>query len=168
MEIGKQAMRVALAISAGLLVPTIAGATTTGGNLGVSATIPTTCTLSTSPVAFGTVISISGSSVDAAGGITVTCTNGASWTAAADAGSGTGASFATRKLASGSNLLSYSLYTDSGRTSVWGDGSTGNATLSGTGSGSAQNVTVYGRIAAGQTGAPAGSYSDTVAVTVTY
>jgi spore coat protein U-like protein len=169
MGIVKWATRAALATSAAILVPAVAGATTTtNGNLPVSATISTVCTLSTSAVAFGTVSTISGSSVDAAGGIDVTCTNGASWTAAADVGSGSGATFATRKMTSGSDLLDYTLYTDSGHSNVWGDGSSGNATFSGTGSGSSQSLTVYGRIAAGQTAAPAGSYSDTVAVTVTY
>ncbi|HEX4739654.1 MAG TPA: spore coat U domain-containing protein [Allosphingosinicella sp.] len=158
----------ALAASVAAAFTAPADAATTSANLGVSATNSSTCTLSTSPVAFGTMNAVSGSSVDAAGSITVTCTNGTSWSAAADAGSGSGATLATRKLVSGGNLLNYALYTDSARTNVWGDGSSGNSTLSGTGSGSAQNVTVYGRIAAGQTGAPAGSYSDTVSVTVTY
>ena len=168
MTMVKHIIGVALASSAAAAFTAPAEATTTSANLGVGATISSNCTLSTNAVDFGTVNAINGSSVDAAGGITVTCTNGTSWTATADAGSGSGATFATRKMAAGSNLLNYTLYTDSNRTSVWGDGSSGNSTLSGTGSGTAQNVSVYGRIAAGQTSAPAGSYSDTVSVTVTY
>jgi spore coat protein U-like protein len=41
-------------------------------------------------------------------------------------------------------------------------------TLGATGSGTAQAVTVYGRVFSGQTSVPTGSYSDTVAVTVSY
>jgi spore coat protein U-like protein len=71
-------------------------------------------------------------------------------------------------MANGANLLNYAVYTDSARSTVWGDGGAGaTATIDGTGSGTAQSTTIYGRIPAGQT-VPAGSYSDTVNVTVTY
>lgn len=158
----------AAAIAAFAVIPTAAEAGTATSNLSVTATVTANCTVSTSAVAFGNVNTITGGNVDASGGITVTCTNGTSWTAAAGAGSGTGATIATRKMASGGNLLNYSLYTDSGRTSVWGDGTSGNVTITGTGNGGAQSTTIYGRVPSGQTSAPAGSYSDTVAVTVTY
>ena len=101
-------------------------------------------------------------------GATVTCTNGTAWAASAGAGSGTGATLAARKMTAGANLLGYNLYTSSAYTTVWGDGTGSTATIGGTGSGSAQSVTVYGRVAAGQTTVPAGSYADTVAVTITY
>jgi len=65
------------------------------------------------------------------------------------------------------HLLDYALYTDSGRTTIWGDGTDG-ATIDDTGTGSAQAKTIYGTVLAGQPGVPAGSYADTVAVTVTY
>jgi spore coat protein U-like protein len=72
-------------------------------------------------------------------------------------------------MANGANLLSYGLYTDGARTSLWGDGiDASSATISGTGSGAAQENIIYGRVASGQTSLPAGSYDDTVAVTVTY
>jgi spore coat protein U-like protein len=71
-------------------------------------------------------------------------------------------------MTAGANLLNYNIYTTTGRTTVWGDGTAGTATLAGTGTGAAQAVTVYGRVNSGQTSVPAGSYADTVAVTVTY
>jgi spore coat protein U-like protein len=151
------------------LVPSAAMAGTTSSPLSVTATVTANCTVSaTAPVAFGNVNTISGSNVDATGAISVTCTNGTTWSAGASIGTGTGATFASRKMTAGSNLLNYSLYTDTGRTTIWGDGSTGNSIIAGTGSGTAQAVTIYGRIGAGQTSAPAGAYSDTVSVTVTY
>ena len=144
-------------------------AQTASSNLGVSATVTDNCTVSTSPVAFGNVDATSGANVDATGGISVTCTNGTAWSASADAGAGTGAPLASRKLADGANLLNYSLYTEATRTTLWGDGVGGTtATIDGTGTGVAQASTIYARVPSGQTSVPAGSYADTVAVTVTY
>ena len=71
-------------------------------------------------------------------------------------------------MATGANLLNYALYTDSGHTTLWGDGAGGTtATIDGTGNGISQSSTIYGRVPAGQT-VPAGGYADTVNVTVTY
>lgn len=127
------------------------------------------CSVSTTAVGFGNVNVLSGTNADATGGLSVTCTNGTAWTATADAGAGTGATLATRKMASGTNLLNYALYTDSARSVVWGDAAdTTTAKISGTGTGSAQASTIYARVPSGQTSAPAGSYADTVTVTVTY
>ena len=146
-----------------------AHAATTTSTLSVDATVTSNCSVSTTAVSFGNVNVLSGSNVDATGGISVTCTSGTAWAASADAGGGTGATISDRKMTSGSNLLSYDLYTDSARTTIWGDGTTGNgSTITGTGSGSAQASTIYARVPSGQTSVPAGSYSDSVTVTVTY
>ena len=145
-----------------------AQATTTGTTLDVSATVTANCSVSSTALGFGNVDVTSGSNADGTGAISVTCTNGTAWAASADAGGGTGATLATRQMTDGTNLLNYALYTDSGRTTVWGDGVGGTtATISGTGSGTAQSSTIYGRIPSGQT-VPAGAYADTVNVTVTY
>lgn len=144
-------------------------AATATSDLNVSATVTSNCTVSTTPIDFGNVDVTAGQDVDATGGISVTCTNGTAWAASADAGQGTGASLATRKMANGSDLLNYVLYTDSSRTSVWGDGAgSSTATISDTGTGTSQDSTIYGRVPSGQTSVPAGSYADTVTVTVTY
>ena len=144
-------------------------AATTTSSLSVDATVTANCSVSTTAVNFGSVNVLSGANVDATGGLSVTCTNGTAWAASANAGAGTGASLATRKMASGANLLNYGLYTESTRTTVWGDGAGGTTgTFSGTGSGSAQASTIYARVPSGQTSVPAGSYADTVTVTVTY
>jgi spore coat protein U-like protein len=129
--------------------------------LGVSAEVTATCNVTTSPVAFGNVDVTSGSNVDATGGFSVTCTNGTAWTAAASAGNGTGASTAARKMMSGADLLNYSLYTDAGRTTNF-------VSATATGSGSAQASTIYGRVPSGQTTVPAGSYADSVTISLTY
>lgn len=157
------------AVVAASAVASPAFAATTTSSLSASATVTANCTASTTAVAFGSVNVISGSNVDGTGGLSVTCTSGTAWAASANAGSGTGASLATRKMANGTNMLNYVLYTDSARTTVWGDGVGGTtATISGTGSGAAQASTIYARVPSGQTSLPAGSYADTVTVTVTY
>jgi len=156
----------ALAAACGFAAP--ASASTVGGTLNTSATVTANCTVSTSALAFGNVDSTSASNVDASGGLTITCTNGSAWTASAGVGAGTGASYATRKMTAGANLLNYNIYTSAARTTVWGDGTGSTATIGGTGTGTGQSVTVYGRVAGGQTGVPIGSYADTVAVTITY
>jgi len=155
-----------LAAAAFAATPALAGSA--NANLGVSATVNGNCTISTNPVAFGAVDTLAGTEVDAAGSIVVTCTNGTAWYASGSVGTGTGATFASRKMKSGANLLNYTLYTDSGRTAGWGDGTSSTSLLTATGSGAAQTVGVYGRVFSGQNTAPAGSYSDTVSVTVTY
>jgi spore coat protein U-like protein len=62
--------------------------------------------------------------------------------------------------------VTYSLYSDSGRATVWGN-TVGTNTVAGTGNGASQSYTVYGRAPA-QTTPAAGTYTDTVTVTVTY
>jgi spore coat protein U-like protein len=62
--------------------------------------------------------------------------------------------------------VTYTLYSNAGRTTVSDDIGTGGA-VSGTGSGSTQSLTAYGRIPLQTTPAP-GTYSDTIVVTVSY
>lgn len=161
-----------MAVRAGVLLaalaPAPAFAATASSTLNVDATVTANCTVSTSALSFGNVDPLGGSDVDASGGITVTCTNGTDWSAAAGIGSGSGASYAARRMSAGADLLAYNIYTDAGRTSVWGDGTGATDTIDSTGTGAVQNVTVYGRVPSGQTSVPPGGYSDTVAVTVTY
>jgi spore coat protein U-like protein len=166
-------LRIKTALAAGAafaaLAATPAHAGTQGVNLPVSATVNANCTITASPLAFGNVNTISGLAVDGTGGVAITCTNGSAWTATADIGAGTGATYSGRRMSDGgSNQLVYNLYTASDYASVWGDGTGSTGTFTGTGTGSSQSITIYGRVPAGQTGVPSGSYSDLVAVTVTY
>jgi spore coat protein U-like protein len=154
--------------AAAFVTPSPAAASTATSTMSVTATVTANCTVSTTALAFGSVNTISGSNIDSTGGINVTCTNGTAWSAAAGVGSGSGASYANRRMTAGANLLNYNIYTTNARTTVWGDGTSGTSPIAGTGTGAVQAVTVYGRVASGQTGVPAGSYADTVTVTVTY
>lgn len=152
-----------------IAVPAWAGTATT--TFGVSGTVVPTCSVSAAPMSFGATIpgSIS-ANVDATTTITATCATGSSYSVSLNAGLGAGATFATRRMTSGANTLAYSLFLDSGRTDVWGDGvagTTAGAAFFTTGTGGAQALTVFGRIPAPQT-IPTGLYSDTITVTVTF
>lgn len=148
---------------------TPAHAVDTTASLSTSATVTSNCAVTTTAVAFGNVDVTLNANSDATGTFSVTCTNGTGWTAKANLGSGTGASITTRKMTSGTNLLDYTLYTDTARTIIWGDGTVGNgSTITGTGTGNAVSTTIYGRVPSGQTTKLVGSYADTVTVTVSY
>jgi spore coat protein U-like protein len=69
-------------------------------------------------------------------------------------------------MTSGASTITYSLYTTSGRTTVWGN-TVGTDTQSGTGTGSNQALTVFGRVPPQTTPAPS-TYTDTIVATVTY
>lgn len=164
-------MKMQLKLLAALLLlgTSAAHAATATGNLSVTATVSGTCTLTTAPVAFGAYDPASGTDDTATGTVTVTCTNGTTYTVSLDAGANesTPGDFTTRRMIAGAGeFLPYQLYQESGHTTVWGD--TGGNILTGqTGNGTAQALSVYGVITAGQY-VPPGSYTDTVLVTVTY
>ena len=63
--------------------------------------------------------------------------------------------------------MDYQLFSDQNRTVPWGDGTNGTTTLGGTGAGTAQSITIYGRVPQQPT-PQAGAYSDTVTATITY
>jgi spore coat protein U-like protein len=104
--------------------------------------------------------------VDNTSTILVTCTNTTPYNIGLSAGTGTGATVATRKMTAGGNTIDYSLYRDAARSQVWGT-TIGTDTVAATGNGASQTHTVYGRVPPQTTPAPA-IYSDTITVTVTY
>jgi spore coat protein U domain-containing protein, fimbrial subunit CupE1/2/3/6 len=147
-----------------------AHAATALGNFQVTATVVSSCNVSGSTLNFGSSIDPLSASVplDATSTLTVQCTNTTLYSVALDAGSNAGgaANFGARAVKNGSRTLGYQLYTDTGRTTVWGNG-TGSSTVAGTGSGSNQSLTIYGRLPS-LAGAVPGGYTDTVTVTITY
>jgi spore coat protein U-like protein len=150
------------------LTPTSAAAqadpaTTT---FGVSATVVKDCIVSATALGFG---NYTGAVNNATSAVTVTCTNGTTYSVGLDAGKATGATVTTRSMQLSTTptvpALNYTLTSGSGTGPNWGN-STG-AWVTGSGSGAGQALTVYGQIAAGQYVAP-GTYNDTITVTVTY
>ena len=144
--------------------PDILGGTTST-SFTVTATVTPSCTVSTVGANFGTVGSLA-SAIDTTGTVNVACSNGAPYNVGIGAGNGIGATVSARKMTSGANTVTYSLYSNAGRTTVWGN-TIGTDTVTGTGVGSNQALTVYGRVPAGISPAP-GTYTDSAIVTVTY
>lgn len=95
------------------------------------------------------------------------CTSGTAWSATADKGLSTTGTIAVRQMKAGSNNLNYSLYTAADGVTVWGDGTTGSA-ITGLGTGQVVGTPIAGIIPAGQFGLPVGTYTDSVAITLTY
>lgn len=167
-----------LALLAALGFPTItslATAATTTTTFPVSMVISATCSVQATGMNFGTVTS--GGSYDSNGSITVNCVSGTPYAVALDKGTSTipNARSTSFTHAQGTTQLGYELYKDVGKSQVWGDAGfgatypTGTPVL-GTGSGSPQQLTVYGHanIPSGNFIIPAGTYTDTVTVTVNF
>lgn len=122
------------------------------------------CTVEANGVPFGTYNPFSSAPLDGAGTITITCPSQTSYTVSLSTGNGT---YAGRLMQSGTETLEYNLYTDSGRTTIWGDGSGGTSTVSGSDAGMGTSHTVYGRIPERQNPL-VGGYTDTLTVTISF
>lgn len=131
----------------------------------VTATVIKNCSVSTTPVNFGSV-GVLISNLTATGTVSVQCTNTTPYTIGLNAGTAPGATITNRKMTNGTSTVGYALYSNSARTTNWGD-TAGIDTVSGTGSGYSQSYSVYGSVPAQPTPAP-GTYTDTITVTVTY
>ena len=140
-------------------------AITTTGTLTITANIIGACSMSVPSIVFG---AYNGTVLNQSGNMSVTCTNGAPYWISLSAGNGSGATVTVRKMTitAGATTLNYSLYRDVSRTQVWGT-TNGTNTVSGTGSGTAQSITVYGQIPASQP-LTVGNYTDTVTATINY
>ena len=129
------------------------------------------CTISSAGVAFGAYNPRATGADDVTGTISVACAPSVS-APVVQLSTGQSGSYSTRRLEAGSWDLNYNLYTNTARTTVWGNGTGGSQsqTLSGgTVSGGQRRFsrTVYGRIPALQN-VGVGSYSDTVVMTVIF
>jgi spore coat protein U-like protein len=161
--------RVALIVGGlalGLAAPAFAQTAT--ANLTVSATVSKNCSITTSAVAFGSydpVVANATTDLDASGSVVVTCTKGAG--TRIDLGLGGNASGSTRRMAGGGDFLTYELYQDSTRSTVWGSGAGSGMTIAVAPSKAARTFTVYGRIPAGQD-VSAASYNDSVVATINF
>ena len=134
-------------------------------NLNVKVTITATCdihTVSPTDVDFGSIQSTA-INTDAVGTLSVNCTPGTEYDIGLDDGE-TGGGGGARRMVKGGDYVEYELYRDAARQERWGNDALTSA--AGTGSGSAQTLSVYGRIASANS--PAGDYSDVVIATVTY
>lgn len=142
-------------------------AATATGNMTVTITIQSQCTIQTiGNLDFGTSGVITANIAQTAT-IGVQCTSGSTYNVGLSAGAAPGATVTTRQMVgTGAATINYGLYRDSAHIQNWGV-TIGTDTVAGTGNGSIQNLTVYGQVPAQSTPA-AGVYTDTVAITVTY
>jgi spore coat protein U-like protein len=156
-------------LSATLLVPLLAHAATKTASIQVSVTIVGECTVFTADaLSFGTNVSASFvSPINAQSNLEVTCAANTPYSITLDGGSNRGGSIINRRLKSGNTYLDYGLYTDSGHSTPWGDGTAG-AKVSGVGDGSPKKIPVYGQLLKPGTAPAPGSYLDSVTVTLTY
>jgi spore coat protein U-like protein len=128
------------------------------------------CTIaSVAGVALGTYDVFDAAPVDSTGTITYECTGVVETdTVQITVSTGGGGTFSPRAMSAGAETLSYNLYLDAARTVLWGDGTAGTSTYGPLQPAEGQTaVTVFGRVPAGQDVA-AGSYSDTVVITVIF
>src|SRR5437764_7783101 len=114
--------KMALAIAAGLMLMSDAvyGVTTTT-TFSVQMTITASCTIvSASTLDFGSQ-GVLTANVDRTSTIKVQCTNTTPYDIGLDVGTGAGATVNSRKMTNSGNTVTYSLYSNSGRTTVWGN-----------------------------------------------
>lgn len=141
-----------------------------------------TCSVSAVGVSFGSYDPFSPLTTDATGQVIVECGPstltetlvGFSVSYVAALSPGSAGSFQPRRMQSGGSVLDYNLYRDSARSAIWGNGSGGTNTVSGSlgallplGQTVSRTHTVYGRIFP-QQNIPAGAYTDTLTVTLTF
>jgi spore coat protein U-like protein len=125
------------------------------------------CSISATPVAFGTYDVFVTMPLDSVGGVTYNCNGGAKSIAITISQGGAG-TFA-RKLFQTTEWLGYNLYRDPSRAVVWGNGTSGTAFYFTTSvpNNTDVSVPVYGRVDPGQD-VRAGSYGDHVSVTINF
>lgn len=133
----------------------------------VTATVLASCDVVASTLAFGNYDPVAASNLDAETTFSVVCTNGTPYNVGMSLGSGAGAAMSERRMtrSGGTQTLDYTLYQDSNRSILWGN--TGTDRLAGTGSGTPATIHLYGRVPM-QQASPAGAYSDTIVITVSW
>lgn len=165
----KKNLLAAVAATLALTMGGSAMAATKVANFNVTAAVAANCFISATNLAFGNYLQEAGN-VDASSTISVRCSTGTTYAVALSAGSS--GSTAAREMEFLTNNLTYNLYSDAGRTTVWGALVADDVDGVGAGLGTAasQTLTVYGRLpdsAANQL-LPVGSYTDAIVATITY
>lgn len=146
----------AVAAAAGL---SGAHATQATGSLTVSLTVTSTCTVGASSITFAR--TTGQQDADGTGSVSISCGAGTPYTVGL--GPGSHASGTTRMMATsdGSFAVEYELYSDPAHTIIWNNSAIVRNTSAGV-----DSIPVYGHAKA--SGVPAGVYTDTVSITVSY
>lgn len=140
-----------------------AGAVTRTGTLGISVAVQSACSIAGGSLDFGTYTA--GQATDKDALVSIAYTDCGPGTITFELDGGGAGDVSARKLRSGTNTMNYNLYKDSARTSLLGTGTNGRTnTLTAITSGT---FAVYGRVPKSQAAA-AGTYTDTVNITLTF
>ena len=131
----------------------------------VRTTVLNTCTINAASLNFGA-NGVLASNVDSSNTISINCNSGLPYAIGLDGGLSGASNPEARKMTNGPEQVTYAIYQNAARTQPWGN-STGINTVSSVGTGLNQVFTAYGRVPT-QTTPQAGTYTDTVVVTVTY
>jgi len=136
----------------------------------VSLSVLSDCAISANPLAFGSANSaLATTAITQNSSLSVTCTTGTTYSVALDKGTTTGSLVTGRLLAgTGSNAstVQYQLYSNTGLSAIWGD-ATGGSPVTGTGTGIAVTIPVYGVVPA-QLIPVVDNYSSTETATITF
>jgi spore coat protein U-like protein len=152
-------------VAAALLIGgSAAEAASVSTTMTVTATVVPSCSVTGGTLNFNSYDPLSAAPTDGSLQIAVACTKGT--TASIGLSTGSHASAGVRRMTDGIDFLSYELYQDAGRTNVWTDTGAGLLTYLAS-TNASQLFSVEGRIAPGQNVA-AGTFSDTVTITVTF
>lgn len=184
MSYSKLVIKAALATIAGLGIATTSWAAGSAqSNLGVSGSVLSVCTISTTAVAFGPYDGITANAVTAlpaTGAVSLKCTKGSSATVNIGLNLGVQPAGSVRRMKDGgSNLLTYELYQPNGTLTtstcaaapiqIWGTSGSALFTPSAPAWGlTAQSFAVCGLVPAGQDAVAGGGYVDTVIATVNF
>jgi len=162
------ASALALPANPASVLAALGGSSPATGSLTVQASVAARCNVSTTTINFGSYDPTVATPTDQNGAVTIQCTKGT--VATIDLGNGGNLSSGTRRMigAGLGEFLNYGLFTDSPGGTPWGTGITGGTTVGYTApNASPTNLTVYGRMPAGQD-VSVDSYQDTVVVTATF
>ena len=171
------ALSTMLLSTAGLSVSAFAA--TSASDMAVTADINANCTMSTTDLAFGAydpIVANAALDLRATATVSTTCTSGA--TGVVTMSQGDHSLYCVindchRQLANAeeTGFLRYNIYTSASyyMSNIWNnDVEEMSSVAQVLGSGVSQDLTVYGEIPKNQKNAPAGSYTDTITVTLTY
>jgi spore coat protein U-like protein len=159
-------------LALGLVFAAMPAFAATTADVGISATVVSSCSITALPVAFGNYDALSATPTDATGSVAVTCSVGSLpkiWLGQGlHADTGSTAAVPVRRMINGTtNFLGYQLYQELLRTNVWGaTDASSPAALPALGITAVQS-TIYGRVPINQTSLT-GSYADTVVATVNF
>ncbi|MDX2220772.1 MAG: spore coat U domain-containing protein [Burkholderiales bacterium] len=163
----------AMLAATGLSISLNAMAATTNTNVGVTTNVIANCSVTSTPIAFGSYDPISATAVTAEGTLSIRCTRGTAPSVAM--GDGNNFSGGSRRMTDGTAFLSYNVFTPAsnapaascaGASTPYPSIAPG-FVLTAAPSNAARSYNICGQIPASQD-VSAGAYSDTVVATITF